>query len=83
LAEVLKARDTGGAPCHQVFQLAHDKLKKVSADIAALKQPELYLKKVTKDRKKRMHQARTKQLRQRDSHDNDSHAMLEMASSGC
>lgn len=48
LAEVLKARDAGGAPCRRVFQLEQDKLKKVSTDINALKQTERYLKKVLK-----------------------------------
>jgi DNA-binding transcriptional MerR regulator len=44
LSEVLKARDAGGAPCQRVYKLATAKLKGVTADIAALKQTERYLK---------------------------------------
>jgi DNA-binding transcriptional MerR regulator len=61
LAEVLKARDAGGAPCQRVFQLAQHKLRKVSTDIKALKQTERYLKKVLRDWEKRMHRAGPKQ----------------------
>jgi DNA-binding transcriptional MerR regulator len=61
LAEVLRARDAGGAPCLRVFQIAQDKLKKVSADIRALKQTEHYLKEVLKDWEKRMRRAGPKQ----------------------
>ena len=49
LAEVLRARDAGGAPCHRVYQLAQQKLKGVAADIEALKRTERYLKKVLSD----------------------------------
>jgi DNA-binding transcriptional MerR regulator len=46
LAEVLKARDAGGAPCRRVYELAQEKLKGMAADIEALKRTERYLKKV-------------------------------------
>jgi len=46
LAEVLKARDAGGAPCRRVYHLAQEKLKGIAADIEALKRTERYLKKV-------------------------------------
>src|ERR1035438_7741891 len=36
LAEVLKARDAGGAPCRRVYQLAQEKLQSVEADLEAL-----------------------------------------------
>jgi hypothetical protein len=49
LAEVLKARDAGGAPCRSVYQLAQEKLKGIAADIEALKRTERYLKKVLAD----------------------------------
>jgi DNA-binding transcriptional MerR regulator len=49
LAEVLKARDAGGAPCQRVYRLAREKLKGVTADILALKQTERYLKQVLSD----------------------------------
>jgi len=61
LAEVLKARDAGGAPCQRVFQLAQDKLQNVSTDIKALKQTERYLKKVLRDWEERMRRAGPKQ----------------------
>jgi DNA-binding transcriptional MerR regulator len=54
LAEVLKARDSGGAPCQRVYKLAREKLKGVSADIAALKSTERYLKQVLADWEGRM-----------------------------
>ncbi len=46
LADVLKARDAGGAPCRRVFQLAQDKLKGIEADIEALKLTRRYVQKV-------------------------------------
>ena len=49
LAEVLKARDTGIAPCRRVYQLAQEKLKGIQADIKALKRTEHNLKKVLSD----------------------------------
>lgn len=54
LAEVLKTRDAGGAPCQRVYRLAREKLKKVAADIAALKKTERYLKEVLADWETRM-----------------------------
>jgi MerR family copper efflux transcriptional regulator len=54
LADVLKARDAGGAPCQRVYKLATAKLKGVTADIAALKQTERYLKQVLTDWEGRM-----------------------------
>jgi MerR family Zn(II)-responsive transcriptional regulator of zntA len=56
LADVLKARDAGGAPCQRVYKLAKEKLKKVTADIGALKQTEPYLKRVLSDWEHRMRQ---------------------------
>jgi DNA-binding transcriptional MerR regulator len=49
LAEVLKARDAGGAPCRRVYELAQDKLVGIAADIEALKRTERYLKKMLSD----------------------------------
>src|SRR5208282_83464 len=49
LAEVLKARDAGGAPCQRVFELAQLKLASIRTDIRALKKTEHYLKKVLTD----------------------------------
>jgi MerR family transcriptional regulator, copper efflux regulator len=57
LAEVLKARDAGGVPCQRVYQLAKDKLSGITADIAALKRTERYLKQVLGDWEDRMRQA--------------------------
>jgi MerR family transcriptional regulator, copper efflux regulator len=56
LAEVLKARDAGGAPCQRVYKLAQGKLKGITADIEALKQTERYLKHVLADWENRMRQ---------------------------
>lgn len=57
LAEVLKARDAGGAPCRRVYQLAQDKLKGIEADIEALKRTRRYVKKVLCDREQRIESA--------------------------
>jgi DNA-binding transcriptional MerR regulator len=56
LAEVLKARDAGGAPCQRVYKLAREKLKGITSDIKALKKTERYLKKVLDDWEHRMKQ---------------------------
>jgi DNA-binding transcriptional MerR regulator len=57
LAEVLKARDAGGAPCQRVFELAQEKLVGIRTDIAALKQTERYLERVLEDWKRRVRRA--------------------------
>jgi MerR family transcriptional regulator, copper efflux regulator len=57
LAEVLKARDAGGAPCRRVYQLAHEKLKGIEADIEALKRTKRYLKTVLDDWEQRIQRA--------------------------
>jgi len=57
LAEVLKARDAGGAPCHRVYELAQGKLKAIEADIEALKRTKRYLQKVLADWEKRTRRA--------------------------
>jgi DNA-binding transcriptional MerR regulator len=49
LAEFLKARDAGGAPCRRVYQLAQEKLKGIEEDIKALKRTQRYMKKVLSD----------------------------------
>jgi DNA-binding transcriptional MerR regulator len=54
LAEVLKARDAGGAPCRHVYELAQKKLKGVAADIEALRQTQRDLKQVVDDWEHRM-----------------------------
>jgi len=56
LAEVLKARDAGGAPCQRVYKLARGKLKGITTDIEALKKTERYLKQVLADWEHRMRQ---------------------------
>ena len=53
LAEVLKARDAGGAPCGRVYQLAQQKLKGIEADIEALQLTRRYMRKVLADWKQR------------------------------
>jgi MerR family transcriptional regulator, copper efflux regulator len=57
LAEVLKTRDAGGAPCRRVHQLAQEKLKAIGADIAALKRTQRHLNKVLTDWEARMKRA--------------------------
>jgi MerR family transcriptional regulator, copper efflux regulator len=57
LAEVLKARDAGGAPCGRVYQLAQQKLKGIEADIEALQLTRRYMRKVLADWKQRTQSA--------------------------
>jgi DNA-binding transcriptional MerR regulator len=57
LAEVLRARDAGGAPCRRVYQHAQEKLKRIEADIEALRRTKQYLKKVLSDWGQRIQQA--------------------------
>jgi DNA-binding transcriptional MerR regulator len=57
LAEVLKARDAGGAPCQRVYQLAREKLKGIEADIEALGRTRRYLKKLLADWEQRIQRA--------------------------
>jgi DNA-binding transcriptional MerR regulator len=57
LAEVLKARDAGGVPCHRVYQLAQEKLKGIEADIETLKSTQRYVKKVLSDWEQRIQSA--------------------------
>ena len=49
LAEVLKARDAGGAPCRRVYEIAQEKLKGIRADIEAMKRTEKCLRGVLSD----------------------------------
>ena len=57
LAEVLRTRDAGGAPCGRVYQLAREKLKGIEADIEALKRTKRYLQKVLSDWEQRTQRA--------------------------
>ena len=57
LAEVLKARDAGAAPCRRVYQLVQDKLRGIEADIEALKRTKRYVKKVLSDWEHRIQRA--------------------------
>jgi DNA-binding transcriptional MerR regulator len=57
LAEVLRARDAGGAPCQRVYELAQAKLKGIEADIEALKRTKRYLQKVLADWEERTQRA--------------------------
>ena len=57
LAEVLKARDSGAAPCRRVFELGQEKLVTIAADIKALKRIEQTLKKILSEWQRRMQHA--------------------------
>lgn len=57
LAQVLKTRDAGGAPCRRVYEIARDKLEGIRADIEALRRTESYLKKVLADWENRIRRA--------------------------
>jgi DNA-binding transcriptional MerR regulator len=55
LAEVLNARDAGGAPCRRVYQLAQEKPKGIEEDLEALKRTKRHLRKVLADWKQLIH----------------------------
>jgi DNA-binding transcriptional MerR regulator len=57
LAEVLKARDAGDAPCRRVYQLAQEKLRGIEADIEAMNRTKRYVKKVLADWEQRTRSA--------------------------
>jgi len=57
LADVLKARDAGGAPCRRVYKIANEKLKGIRTDIKTLKRMEKYLKTILSDWKDRIRHA--------------------------
>lgn len=54
LADVLKARDAGGAPCRRVYQLAQAKLVSIESDIQTLTRTRRYLKQVLADWEQRI-----------------------------
>ena len=57
LADVLKARDAGGAPCRRVYEMANEKLKGIKTDIQTLKRMEKYLKILLSDWEDRLRRA--------------------------
>jgi MerR family transcriptional regulator, copper efflux regulator len=61
LAEVLKARDAGGAPCGRVYQLAQEKLRGIEEDLEALRRTKRYVKKVLADWEQRIQKTGTGQ----------------------
>ena len=57
LSEIFRTRDAGGTPCRRVFELAQVKLKRIDADIAALKRTRRYLSGVLAEWDRRMEKA--------------------------
>jgi len=57
LADVLKARDSGGAPCQRVYALAVEKLDGIAADIETLKKMHRSMKKVLSNWEQRIKRA--------------------------
>jgi len=49
LAEVLKSRHAGGAPCHRVYEIAQQTLKGIEANIRSLRHTQKYLKAILSD----------------------------------
>ena len=58
LAEILKARDKGGAPCGRVLYLAEQKLQSLEQQIAELQQTKSYMKTLVRQWRARL--AKTK-----------------------
>ena len=48
LADVLRVRDAGGAPCQHVFRMTQEKLDDVVTQIAELRRTEKYMRQVLK-----------------------------------
>lgn len=57
LAEILRARDAGSAPCGRVFELAQEKLRTIRTEIESLKRTERALKSVLAEWKPRIQHA--------------------------
>jgi len=57
LSDILRARDAGGAPCHQVYELTEEKLIAVQKDLKILRKTEKDLKKLLADWKVRIRKA--------------------------
>ncbi len=54
LAEVLKVRDAGGAPCRRVYEIAREKLEGIEVDIRSLRRTQKYLKAILSDWENRL-----------------------------
>lgn len=57
LSEIFQTRDSGGAPCKRVYELAKNKLTAIDEDIIALQETRRYLSSVLADWKGRIHKA--------------------------
>ncbi len=54
LSEILRTRDTGGAPCRRVLRLAEEKLAALNDQITQLRRTELYLRQLVRDWRARL-----------------------------
>jgi DNA-binding transcriptional MerR regulator len=48
LAEILRARDRGGAPCHRVLNLTEEKLRSIEQQIQELRRTQRYMRQLVR-----------------------------------
>lgn len=54
LSEILRARDNGGVPCHQVLTLTEEKLRSLGQQIEELQQTQNYMRKLVREWRKKL-----------------------------
>jgi len=54
LSEILRTRDDGGAPCHQVLNLAEEKLRSLGQQILELQHTQEYMQELVRDWRKKV-----------------------------
>ncbi len=53
LAEILRTRDNGGAPCHRVLKLTEEKLRSLGAQIQELRRTQIYMRQLVREWRKK------------------------------
>ena len=54
LSEILRTRDNGGVPCHQVLTLTEEKLHSLGQQIEELQQTQNYMRKLVREWRKKL-----------------------------
>jgi len=54
LSEILRVRDSGGAPCHRVLRLTEEKLRSLGQQIQELRRTQRYMRQLVREWRKRL-----------------------------
>lgn len=54
LSEILKVRDSGGAPCHRVLRLTEEKLRSLGKQIQELRRTQRYMRQLVREWRKKL-----------------------------